>query len=74
MAFLYSKRKNGGYDYAIANKEAEKFLQEFGKKSAQVLLNWAQETREIHDRVRVEPGMFKVLWGCFLHDTDLSDG
>lgn len=74
MAFLYSKRKNGGYDYAIANREAEKFLREFGKKSAQVLLNWAQGTREIHDRVRVEPGMFKVLWGCFLCDTDLSDG
>jgi hypothetical protein len=74
MEFLYSKRKNDSYDWVVANKEAENFLQEFGKKSAQVLLNWAQGTRELHDRVQVKPDMFKTLWNDFLRDTDLSDG
>lgn len=74
MEFLYSKRKNDSYDWEVANTAAEMFLREFGKKSAQVLLNWAQGAREIHDRVRVQPNMFKTLWADFLRDTDLSDG
>ena len=74
MEFLYSKSRNGGYDWELANEEAEKFIREHGKESAQVLKNWALSYVNFHDRVKIQPSMFEHLWTDFQLMQRMGDG
>ena len=71
MEFLYSKRRNGSYDWDVANTAAEAFIRSHDINAAELLRNWATSSRGYHGLLKVRSDMFEYLWGEFRNREEL---